>query len=218
MDAVRTCVRGYRSVMLCHMLIRPHDDAGDDEARWRSFVDDHGFGLFVAGGRDRDIPVVVPTQFVLFGDQVVFHLARQNPVFEALSENGACLLSVAGDWAYIPAAWKAVGDEDPRRGVPTTYYAAVQLIGRATVHDAAEAKGAVLATQLADLEPGADLVDPIDHGALLNGIRAIVVDVGEVRAKFKFGGNADQRHRDQIAERLQQRGGPGDAAARSHMP
>ena len=41
----------------------------------------------------------------------------------------ARVLSVAGDWAYIPSAWKAIGDEDPGLGVPTTYYAAVQFIG-----------------------------------------------------------------------------------------
>ncbi len=203
--------------MMRVMLIRTHDDASDDERRWRSFIADNSFGHFVAGGRDRAVPVVVPTQFVLTDDRIVFHLGRQNPVFEALAENDSCLLSVAGDWAYIPGAWKAVGQEDPRWGVPTTYYAAVQLIGQATVHDAASDIAPVLVTQLADLEPGADLVDPIEHGTLLNGIRAIVVELRDVRAKFKFGGNADQRHRDQIAQRLAQRNGPGDAAARSHM-
>ena len=43
------------------------------------------------------------------------------------------VLSVAGDWSYIPSAWKAIGDEDPRFGIPTTYYAGVQLTGTATV-------------------------------------------------------------------------------------
>ena len=41
------------SGMLASMLIRPHDDAADDEARWRRFVTDQGFGHFVAAGRDR---------------------------------------------------------------------------------------------------------------------------------------------------------------------
>ena len=31
------------------------------------------------------------------------------------------VLSVAGDWAYIPPVWKAIADEDPRYGIPTTY-------------------------------------------------------------------------------------------------
>ena len=37
----------------------------------------------------------------------------------------------------------------------------------------------------------------------------------EVRAKFKYGGNVDAAHRLAVAERLAERGGPGDAAARS---
>ncbi|HKC27323.1 MAG TPA: FMN-binding negative transcriptional regulator, partial [Jatrophihabitans sp.] len=111
------------------MLIHPWD-AGASEQEWVDFVRAQGFGHLVAGGRDRDVPVVVPTQFLLLNPaQVVLHLARPNPIWAALEENPRVVLSVAGDWAYVPAAWKAIGDEDPRMGVPTTYYAAVQLIG-----------------------------------------------------------------------------------------
>ena len=39
------------------------------------------------------------------------------------------VLAVSGDWAMIPSDWKVTGDEDPRRGIPTTYYASVQLTG-----------------------------------------------------------------------------------------
>lgn len=74
----------------------------------------------------------VPTQFLLIEDTVWLHLARPNPVFQALFENPNVVLSIAGDWAYIPDAWKAIGEEDPRSGIPTTYYAAVQLIGTAS--------------------------------------------------------------------------------------
>ncbi len=199
------------------MLIRAHDDASHDPDRWRAFVTSEGFGHFIAGGRDRAVPVVVPTQFVLDSNTIVFHLARQNPVFEALAENDQCLLSVAGDWAYIPAAWKALGHEDPRRGLPTTYYAAVQLTGTATVHDRASEVAGVLKTQLQDLEPDADLVDPSEHGKHLGAIRGITVEVSAVRAKFKFGGNADDAHREQVAEQLVKRRGPGDLSARAQM-
>ncbi len=203
--------------MLASMLIRSHDDAADDETRWRRFVTDQGFGHFVAAGRNRAVPVVVPTQFVFTDDQILFHLARQNPVFVALEENEACLLSVAGDWAYIPGAWKAVRDEDPRHGIPTTYYAAVQLTGIATIHDDATPIVEVLETQLQDLEPNGGLVSPRQHPNQLRAIRAITVEVTEVRAKFKFGGNVDQEHRDQIADRLATRARPGDRAAMRHM-
>jgi transcriptional regulator len=138
-------------------------------------------------------------------------------VWAALEENPTVLLSVAGDWTYIPAAWKAVGEEDPRMGVPTTYYAAVQLIADATVVDDVDGKAAILRIQLGSTEPGSGAADPIEHGRRLNSIRGLRLAVREVRAKFKYGGNADDEHRAEVAQRLADRNGPGDAAALEHL-
>jgi transcriptional regulator len=199
------------------VLIHPWD-AGTSPEEWVAFVRTQCFGHLVAGGRDRDVPVVVPTQFVLADvSTVVLHLARPNPIWDAIAENPSVLLSVAGDWAYIPAAWKAIDDEDPRLGIPTTYYAAVQLIADAQVVDDLEAKAAILRVQLGDVEPGSDVADPVEHGRRLSGIRGLRLAVRDVRAKFKYGGNVDDRHRDAVAEHLVRRGGPGDAAARAHL-
>ncbi|HET8582941.1 MAG TPA: FMN-binding negative transcriptional regulator [Jatrophihabitans sp.] len=199
------------------MLIHPWD-AGLSQDEWVSFVRSQGFGHLVAAGRGRDVPVVVPTQFALVdAEQVVLHLARPNPIWKALDENPAVVLSVAGDWAYVPAAWKAIGDEDPRFGIPTTYYAAVQLIADATVVDDPDEKAAILRVQLGVTEPGSGAVDPSEHGRTLSGIRGLRLAVREVRAKFKYGGNVDDAHRAAVAERLVERDGPGDAAALDHL-
>lgn len=192
-------------------------DAARDEAEWRAFLTTHGFGDLVAGGRGRDVPVVVPTQFTVVGDEVLVHLARANPLWAAVAEHPRVVLSVHGDWTYIPSSWKAVGDEDPRLGIPTTYYAAVQLVGTATVVDEPPALAALLRAQLADLQPDEDAVDPSEHGPRLRGIRGLRVAVEEVRAKFKYGGNADAEHRAAVADRLRRRGGPGDGAALAHL-
>jgi len=198
--------------MLVHRWDTPIDD---DEAN--AFVAAQGFGHLVAAGLHREVPVIVPTQYVVDGADILAHLARPNPIWAAIAENPMVVLSVAGDWAYIPAAWKAVGDEDPRRGIPTTYYGAVQLTGPASVIDDPEAVAAVLRRQLAALEPGADLVDPREHGAKLGAIRGLRIRPTEVRAKFKYGGNVDVEHRRSIAEHLDRRAGPGDAAAGAHL-
>jgi transcriptional regulator len=199
------------------VLIHPWD-AGSSEDEWVSFVREQGFGHLVAAGRGRDVPVVVPTQFALLDtSQVVLHLARPNPIWAALDENPNVVLSVAGDWSYVPTAWKAIGDEDPRFGVPTTYYAAVQLIAEATVVDDADGKAAILREQLQVTEPGSGAADPIEHGRRLNGIRGLRLAVVEVRAKFKYGGNVDDAHRAAVAEQLVARNGPGDAAALRHL-
>jgi transcriptional regulator len=139
-------------------------------------------------------------------------------VWDALAENPCVVLSVAGDWVYIPSAWKAIGDEDPRRGIPTTYYAAVQLVGRATAVDDPDGVAAILRTQLSTYEPGGDWADPRDaHGPRLALIRGIRIAVDAVRAKFKYGGNVDDAHRRAVADRLAERAGPSDAAARTRV-
>ena len=199
------------------MLIHPWD-AGSSQDEWVEFVRGQGFGHLVAGGRDRDVPIVVPTQFALIDPgTAVLHLARPNPIWAALEENPKVVLSVAGDWAYIPAAWKAIGDEDPAMGVPTTYYAAVQLIADAEILDTDEVKAAILRDQLAVTEPGSGAVDPIEHGRRLAGIRGLRLNVVEARAKFKYGGNVDDEHRSFVLTHLADRAGPGDAAAAGHL-
>lgn len=199
------------------MLIHRHDDGTDDTARWRGFVEAQGFGHLVAPGRERDIPVVVPTQFLLDGDVIRLHLAAMNPLLDAVAENPRVLMSVAGDWAYIPGEWKQIEGEDPRVGIPTTYYGAVQVTGDATILDDPAQIAQTLAAQLDDLEPEGDYVDPIEHGAKLRTIRAVEIRVTDVRAKFKYGGNVDEAHRAAVADRLAERQGPGDAAALAQM-
>lgn len=203
------------------MFVAPVD-AAVDEDEWRTFVTSHPFGHLVApGGPGRDLPVVVPTQFVLEGSTVWLHLVRANPVFEALAENPRVLVSIADDWAFVPSSWKAIGPEDPALGIPTTYYGAVQLAGTASVHDERSAPGsvaAILVRQLGQLQPQEDVADPAQaHGPKLLGILGIEVAVEQVTAKFKYGGNVDAAHRRAVTDRLRARGGPGDAAAAAHV-
>ena len=198
------------------MLVHPWD-APIDAEEWRAFVAAQGFGHLIASGRGREVPIVVPTQFLLDDDVVWLHLARPNPIWHAIDENPAVLLSIAGDWAYVPSAWKAIGAEDPALGIPTTYYAAAQLTCDATVIDDNDGKLAVLRRQLAAVEPEVPHADPSVHLRQLPNIRGIRLDVREVKAKFKYGGNVDVEHRLAVADRLARRAGPGDGAARSQL-
>jgi transcriptional regulator len=196
-------------------------DATLGESEWRPFVEAHPFGHLVAAGRGRDVPVVVPTQFVLEGDTLWLHLVRANPVFAAVAENPRVLMSVADDWAFIPSSWKATGDEDPALGIPTTYYAAVQLVGTATVLDEREQPGAVAAVlrrQLGVLQSDIAVADPAEaHAKRLTAIVGISIAVDEVRGKFKYGGNVDAAHRLAVVDHLTERAGPGDGAAAQHV-
>ncbi|MFI5100766.1 MAG: FMN-binding negative transcriptional regulator [Actinomycetes bacterium] len=199
------------------MLVHPWDAPLDDD-EWRAVLERYPFGVLTTVGLVDGWPVAVPTQFTVAGpDEVVLHLARPNPVWRAIESDDRVLLTVATDWAYIPSDWKAVEGEDPRMGIPTTYYSAVVLAARAQVLDTPQDKAAVLTTQLAALQPDVDVADPAEHGRTLTGIRGLRLRVDHVKGKLKYGGNADDAHRAVVAEHLAGRDGPGDAAALAHL-
>lgn len=198
------------------MLIHPWDAAQSDD-EWRKWLQDRDFGLLIASGRERTVPVVVPTHFVYDGaDTVLLHLARPNPVWRAVDENPHVVLSITDDVAYIPSAWKEVGDDEPGHGIPTSYYAAVVLTCTAQVLTG-EALLDLLRTQLAHFEPGSTVADPSVHDRTLSGIRGLRLTIDSAAAKFKYGGNADDAHRARVAAELDARGRDGDAAAAEHL-
>ena len=189
------------------MLIHSHDEPLSD-AEWRAFVTEHDFGELIAPGAGRDLPIVVPTHFIYDGDKtVLLHLAKPNPVWEALAERPRALLSVFGAYTYIPGHWNQ--DE---YGVPTSYYAAVLLECDVRVIDDPVEKAVVLNRQLDHFEPGDNR-----YGKLLGSIRGIRLGVTDVRAKFKFGANRTVEHRQAIAAKLAERGRPLDAEARANL-
>ena len=123
------------------VLVHPWD-APVDEAEWRGVLASYPFGVLQSVGLVDGWPVAVPTQFaVAWSDEIVLHLARRNPFWRALAADDRVLLTVATDWAYIPTAWKVVDGEDPRMGIPTTYYAAVVVAARAEAVDDAGRQG-----------------------------------------------------------------------------
>lgn len=198
------------------MLIRRHDGPLSDE-EWHEFLADHDFGELIVPGVGRDLPIVVPTHFIYDGNKtVLLHLAQPNPVWEALAERPRALLSVFGAYTYIPGHWNQ--DE---HGVPTSYYAAVQLACDADVVDDPAGVAAILERQLAHFQPEGKHapVEPGEnpYGRLLGSIRGIRLSVTDVRAKFKFGANRTVEHRKAVAAKLAERGRPLDIEARANL-
>jgi transcriptional regulator len=198
------------------VLIHRHDEPLSD-AEWRAFLADHDFGELIVPGVGRDLPIVVPTHFIYDGDAtVLLHLAKPNPVWEAMAERPRALLSVFGAYTYIPGHWNQ--DE---YGVPTSYYAAVQLACDAEVIDDPAQVAAILERQLAHFQPEGKHapVKPGEnrYGKLLGSIRGIRLAVTNVRAKFKFGANRTVEHRRAVAAKLAERGRPLDVEARTNL-
>ncbi|OLC58052.1 MAG: hypothetical protein AUH85_01735 [Chloroflexi bacterium 13_1_40CM_4_68_4] len=203
------------------MLIRQHD-AALDETEWRTFLGAHDFGQLIASGRRRDVPIVVPTHFVFDGERTVrLHLAKPNPVWDAIAENPTVVMAVIDAYTYVPTDWNANAGMPVEYGIPTSYYAAVQAICRATPIDDPDALASILRTQLAHFQPEGGHARPEPgasiYGKNLAAIRGLELTIFDVRAKFKFGGNKEPEHRLRIAERLAERDGPNDARARDHL-
>ncbi|AEW93073.1 MULTISPECIES: FMN-binding negative transcriptional regulator [Streptomycetaceae] len=204
------------------MLIHPWDAASDD-TEWQTFLAGHDFGQLAVNGLPGEPPHVQPLHFAYdpaAGD-VVGHLARPNPIWAALEADPQVVLSVVDDYAYIPTTWHAPADIPPEHGVPTSYYAAVQLRCTAHLVDDPADKAALLTRQLGHFQPAGDHGEPApDHGPyarMLPGIRGLRLDVTEVRAKFKYGGNKPREIQYRVSELLADRDAPHDAAARRHQ-
>jgi transcriptional regulator len=202
------------------MLIKKHD-AAISEDEWKTFLASRDFGELIAAGRGRDVPIVVPTHFIYDGDRTIrLHLAVPNPVWEALAENPLALVSVYGDYTYIPTQWNANAGTPVEYGVPTSYYAAVQAVIRTRNVDDPGALSEILRAQLAHFQPegGHAAVTPEGgYGKHLSGIRGIVGTIEDVRAKFKYGGNKSVEHRLRIADHLERRDTGYDLAARAQL-
>ncbi|WP_306322611.1 MULTISPECIES: FMN-binding negative transcriptional regulator [unclassified Streptomyces] len=215
------------------MLIHPWD-AARDTAEWQQWLAAHDFGQLAVNGLDGEPPFVQPMHFAYdpqgagaYGE-VVAHLARPNPLWPALDAHPEVLLSVVDDYAFVPGPWQAPADVPPEHGTPTSFYAAVQLRCTARVVDDPEEKAALLNRQVGHFQPPGMSV-PVaageaPYGRMLPGIRGLLLEVTDVRAKFKYAGHKPEEVQDKISTGLAGRGDPRDAAAlatqrrRRHQP
>jgi transcriptional regulator len=204
------------------VLIHPWD-AAHDEDEWRTWLAAHDFGQLAVNGRPGEPPFVQPLHFAYDHErgEVLGHLARPNPLWPALEADPLVTLSVVDDYAFIPGPWHAPADVPPEHGVPTSYYAAVQLLCTARVVDDPAAKSELLHRQLAHFQPAGDYApvapDQAPFGRLLPGIRGLRLEITEVRAKFKYAGNKSVEIQRRVTGLLADRDGPRDAGARANQ-
>ncbi|MFI5687025.1 FMN-binding negative transcriptional regulator [Streptomyces sp. NPDC051636] len=204
------------------MLIRPWD-APHDDTEWQTWLAAHDFGQLAVNGPAGEPPFVQPLHFAYDPDrgEAVTHLARPNPLWPALEANPQVLLSVVDDYVYVPGPWQAAPDTQPEHGVPTSFYAAVQLRCTAHIVDDPAQKAALLNRQVGHFQPEGGSAratpDEAPYGRLLSGIRVLRLEVTGVRAKFKYAGKRPDEVQQRIATALAGRNGPRDAAAREHL-
>ncbi|MFK4101653.1 FMN-binding negative transcriptional regulator [Streptomyces sp. NPDC019531] len=204
------------------MLIHPWDEARED-AEWQQWLAVHDFGQLAVNGLSGEPPFVQTLHFAYDGErgEVVTHLARPNPIWGALEADPDVVLSVVDDYAYIPGPWQAEPGAPTEHGVPTSFYAAVQLRCRAHLVDDPAEKAALLNRQIGHFQPEGGsarvAVGEVPYGRMLSGIRGLRLEVTAARAKFKYADKRTEEVRDRIAGELAVRRGPGDMAAREHL-
>ncbi|MET9732442.1 FMN-binding negative transcriptional regulator [Streptomyces sp. NPDC006458] len=183
----------------------------------------HDFGQLVVNGLPGEPPHVQPLHFAYDarrGDAVT-HLARPNPLWPALEAAPDVVVSVVDDYVYVPGPWQAAPDAPPEHGTPTSFYAAVQLRCRAWIVDDPDEKAALPHRQVGHFQPEGGsapvVAGEVPYGRMLPGIRGLRLEVTGVRAKFKYAGSKEAGVQDRIAERLAERAGPRDGAAREHV-
>lgn len=207
------------------MLIHPWDAAAD-ATEWQEWLAAHDFGQLAVNGPAGEPPFVQPAHFLYDPShgahgEVLLHLARPNPLWRALEAAPQVTLSVVDDHAFIPGPWHAAPGDPAEHGTPTSYYAAVQLLGVAHVLDDPAQKADLLQRQLGHFQPdgGTAPVAPgrEPFGRMLAGIRGVRIEVTEVRAKFKYGGNKPEEVQRRVTGLLADRAAPGDTAARAHQ-
>ena len=104
--------------------------------------------------------------------------------------------------------------------MPTSYYAAVQLACDVEPIDDDAALAKILERQLGHFQPEGKHA-PVEPGEnryakQFGAIRGLRLTVTDVRAKFKFGGNRTEQHREVVAQKLGERGRGLDREARSY--
>jgi transcriptional regulator len=192
------------------MLIHPWDSAVD-QAEWREWLaSTDRFGVLAVNNLDpAQAPVLVPTHFTLDGEEALVHLARPNPVWPHLEAATEVRLAVIGDYAFIPSYWRAKAGGPDKDGVPTSYYASVQLVCHPSIVDDPQGKADILSAQLADFQPEGGhaemATDAPPYGRMLPGIRGLRLAVVRVDAKFKYDDKKPPELRERVIDRLEQR-------------
>jgi hypothetical protein len=95
--------------------------------------DGHDLGQLVVNGLPGQPPAVIPTHFSVdgtpSGTDPLVHLARPDPVGATINADPDVVVTVIDDCADIPTTWRAKAGGPDEDGVPTSYYATVQIRG-----------------------------------------------------------------------------------------
>jgi predicted FMN-binding regulatory protein PaiB len=183
----------------------------DQEAADR-FVADMRHGTLIACTAD-GYPQVSILPFVKTDDVIELHCVQGDPTFDAVRANPRVTFFVSDFLAWSPHAW--VSEQDAGRA--TLHFRAVAFecdVERLST-DPNDVAGA-LSRLVAAYEPGASY-EPVKmgefYGARLNRLATMKLRIVRRHVKFKTGPAGSAETKQKVANRLRERGQPGDVRA-----
>jgi transcriptional regulator len=199
----------------------PRFNAVEDEQAIRTFVAAGGAAELITTGAD-GYPASTLLPIVWDGARVIAHFARANPHWMGIEPDSPCLLVVRGAQAYVSPSWYATKREHGKV-VPTWNYSAVQLRGRATVHDdpdwVREAVTLLTDTHEAARDDRWSVTDAPEKyvAGQLRAIVGVEVLVESVEGKAKLSQNRSEDDRRGVVEGLSHESAPGAAVVASEI-
>jgi transcriptional regulator len=181
-----------------------------DRAASLAFAEERGFGTVCALNGARPIASSLP--FYLRGTddgsvQVLFHVARQNPLAALADGRAPWLLAVNGPDAYVSADWYVSPDQ-----VPTWLYQSVHLTGSVQTlsdHELAvqiDALSAKFENWLLPKQPWtAAKMTPARLETMKKAIVGLVMTVEEIEGSFKLNQHKSEADYAAVASALEQR-------------
>jgi transcriptional regulator len=195
--------------MYVHPAFKP------DERAMEALLAARGFGTLVAHDGTGPLAVHAPFLFARSGGPatIALHVARANPIHEAVARDPRVLVACLGADAYISPDWYASANQ-----VPTWNYVAVHAMGRARLMAAGELLAHVdrlsgLFEERLPKKPWtSDKMDPQRRAAMLNAIVGILVEVERLEGQWKLGQHKSRVDHDGAVAGLRALGDPGAAA------
>ncbi len=184
------------------MYLPPHFRQDDLEAQL-DLIRAHPLGLLISAGPEG--PLATPVPFALDAAAGPFgtlrcHLARANPHWRALAEDGTALVVFTAADAYVSPGWYA-SKREHGKVVPTWNYATVQARGQARVHEDPAWLGPHVAALTDMMETGrpepwavTDAPEPF-VAAQLRGIVGVEIEIASLAGKLKASQNRPEADR-----------------------
>lgn len=188
----------------------------EEQSEIEAFLQEASFGYLATAGED-GWPHLTPLNYVYLNSHIYFHGSHKGSKMEEIAASGKVAFAVAKEYAIIPSYYT-----DPNMACPASaYFKSVHIRGLAEKVKDLQEKADVLSALMVKLQPegGYDPITPDDprYQRELKAVAVVRLNIEELTAKFKFGQNLPEAHREAMAHRLEERGRPDDQATADLM-